>query len=282
MSVTDRADGIPANIKVLSHQVKYGNSEDIRLAYQTWTEGHFKPGGIAAVIVEPGDDPEYLEWLRGFCDESDIVLIFDEIITGFRYGLGGAQELHGVIPDLACFGKAMGNGMPISALVGKREIMQLMDSPDVFYSGTMFGETLSIAAAIATINKLERENIPDKLMQKGIKLEFEILKMRKAWELTDYVELSGWYTNMKIDFKDHPKISADQMRALFMVEMAQQGVLIINCFGLMHAHQEPEIRRILRAIEVAFSRISYFMKDGNIRDELGDLKVKASPLRKAS
>jgi hypothetical protein len=87
---------------------------------------------------------------------------------------------------------------------------------------------------------------------------------------------------MKIDFKNHPKISADQMRALFMIEMAQQGVLIINCFGLMYAHGEPEIRRIEQAIEVAFSRISYFMKDGNIKDELGDLTVKASPLRKAS
>ena len=92
-------------------------------------------------------------------------MIFDEIITGFRWSLGGAQAYYGVAPDLACFGKAMGNGMPISAVVGRADIMRIME--DIFYSGTFGGEALSLAAAIATIDKIERENVTERLWQVG-------------------------------------------------------------------------------------------------------------------
>lgn len=120
----------------------------------------------AAVVVD--GDAEDLPALRRVCDHYGAVLIFDEIVTGFRVNLGGAQKEHGIVPDLSCFGKAMGNGMPISALVGKREIMQKME--DVFYSGTFMGETLSLAAAIACIKKLERLDVPSKLKEIGARL----------------------------------------------------------------------------------------------------------------
>src|SRR5207245_931774 len=122
----------------------------------------------AACIVEPEADPAYLAALRKFCDIADTVLIFDEVITGFRFDLGGAQNLFGVTPDLATFGKAMANGMPLSAIVGRKDIMAKFEPPDnIFYSGTMFGETLSIAAGIATIAKLEREQVIPKLWRAG-------------------------------------------------------------------------------------------------------------------
>ena len=106
---------------------------------------------IACLIMEPmsfeAPKGNYLKAVRDLCTKSNIVMIFDEVITGFRFDLGGAQNLFKVTPDLTCLGKAMGNGMPISALLGRQEIMKKFE--DVFFSSTFGGETLSLAAAIA-------------------------------------------------------------------------------------------------------------------------------------
>src|SRR5262249_54301128 len=115
-----------------------------------------KEGQIAAIIIEPETDIEFLRYCRTICDEIGALLIFDEIITWPRFGLSGAQGLYGVTPDIACVGKAMANGMPISAIVGKRKYFKIMEK--ISYSGTFFGETLSIAAAIACLEKLEQED----------------------------------------------------------------------------------------------------------------------------
>ena len=96
------------------------------------------------------------------------LVIFDEMITGFRWSLGGAQAHYGVTPDLACFGKAMGNGMPISPRGGPQKSCDLMQ--DIFFSGTMSGEALSLAASIATIDKLAREKVPEHLWHVGAEL----------------------------------------------------------------------------------------------------------------
>jgi glutamate-1-semialdehyde aminotransferase len=224
------------------------------------------------MIVEPNDGDD-LQELRDFCTKHGIVLIFDEIITGFRYDLGGAQKLYDVTPDLACFGKAMGNGMPISALVGKRDIMKKMNSPDVFYSGTFFGETLSIAAALATIKKIERENVCDYLCKMGARLEHHILKALRESMLTDYIKIDGWYPNQHLTFANN------HIRSLFMMEMVQQGVLIIASNALSFAHKEPEFKRICHAYTETFGRISDCLSRGNIADVVGNSVVDATPLR---
>ena len=121
MGPTDRNLGIPLDTRKLSHRIDPDGTI------------HCSPSRLAAIIVEP-NELGHLTKLREFCTQHGIVLIFDEIITGFRYGLGGAQKLFGVTPDLACFGKAMANGMPISALVGRRDIMNLCEPPNnIFY-----------------------------------------------------------------------------------------------------------------------------------------------------
>ncbi len=266
ISCTDRHNGIPAEIKGLSHRLKYGHPSEVR----QWFEA-LPP--IASIIVEPNDDPEYLGWLRSFCTKYGIVLIFDEIITGFRYDLGGAQKLWGVTPDLACFGKAMANGMPISALVGRRNIMEKMNSPDIFYSGTFFGETLSIAAAIATIKKIERENVCDYLCKLGARLERHILLSLRNNGLEDYIKIDGWYPSQHLTFANN------HIRSLFMMEMAQQGVLIIASNALSFAHKEPEFKRICHAYTETFGRISDCLSRGNIADVVDGSVVDATPLR---
>ena len=109
-----------------------------------------------------------MQEVRDLCDKYGIVLIFDEIVCGFRTNLGGAAKEYGVSADLGCFGKALANGYPLSAIVGRREIMDNMNH--VFVSGTFSGETLSLAAALATLEKLKKENVPNKLKLLGKRL----------------------------------------------------------------------------------------------------------------
>jgi glutamate-1-semialdehyde aminotransferase/spore coat polysaccharide biosynthesis protein SpsF (cytidylyltransferase family) len=271
MATTNRNSGIPRDVKDLTTEFKFGDKDRLPHWIDSFPEGH----PVAAVIVEPNDDPEYLKWLREFCTTHGIVLIFDEIITGFRYDLGGAQSLYGVTPDLACFGKAIANGMPLSALVGKKEIMSLMNTPDVFYSGTFFGETLSLAAAIATINKMEREGVVDHVTSVGIALEREILKLINKHSLNAHVSIDGWYTNQKVKFHGD---YANEMRTLFMFCMAQNGVLIINSNVLSYAHKAPEIKRIVTAYDKTFEIIEAAISSGKINDVIA---VEAGPVRVA-
>ena len=115
------------------------------------------PSKFAAIIIEPAGlvptDIEFLKEVRTICNKEKIILIYDEIISGFRIDIGGAQSFFGIVPDLSCFGKGMANGYPLSAIVGKKEIMKLME--EIFFSTTFGGDTISLAAALSTIKKME-------------------------------------------------------------------------------------------------------------------------------
>ena len=271
MAATDRNLGIPRAVKELTHRVDLVSGD---------IDSPVGPKNFAALILEPNDNPENLKKAREFCDQWGIVLIFDEVITGFRYDMGGAQKLFGVTPDLACFGKAMANGMPISAIVGKRDIMRLMSPPNnIFYSGTMFGETLSIAAAIACIKKLEREDVISHICSTGMTLYTEIEALISKHSLKDIVSVTGHPSRLMVNFKDGASATKDQIRTLFMMEMAQGGVLIINSNNLSFAHKEPELKRILTAYDRAFTIISDGLRRGDIASRVGSSVVEAAPLR---
>jgi glutamate-1-semialdehyde aminotransferase len=127
------------------------------------------PSDIAAVIMEPMsiDWPNqgFLQSVKEITHQYGAILIFDETITGCRFSIGGAQELFGVIPDLATFGKGLANGMPLSAVLGRRDIMLKME--DIFFSGTFGGETLSLAAAKVVLKKIKNDNIVERLSRIG-------------------------------------------------------------------------------------------------------------------
>lgn len=148
---------------------------DLALVEQTVERDHEK---IAAIITEPImcnngcilPKEGFLEGLRTLCDRFGIALILDEVITGFRVGLGGAQQYFGVTPDLSIFAKAMGSGYPISAIVGKREWMELIAEGKVIHAGTMNSGNPTVAAALATIEVLEQENPYERMYRLGRKL----------------------------------------------------------------------------------------------------------------
>lgn len=184
--------------------------------YSEWIDNDVA-NGAAAVVVEGGNTPEYLKVVRDSCDKWGSVMILDEIITGFRINMGGAQKEYGITPDLSTFGKAMGNGMPISALVGKREIMKKLE--DVFFSGTFMGECLSLAAAIACIKKMERDNVTQRLKAIG------------NW-LKDLPGVSGPDWRPKIEVKN---------QSLWRQEAIKSGLIAGTHFNLMLAHDNTDV-----------------------------------------
>lgn len=248
MAISDRKSGIPQAVQALSWPLK-----------QEWFLDA-ATNGAAAVVIEPEFYiKEGLVELREACDKSGCLLIFDEIITGFRCGLGGLQKVHGVTPDLSCFGKSMANGMPISALVGLEKHMKRM--PEISYSGTFFGETLSIAAAIATIEKMERERVPVWLLSLGISVYANVTAMIQKARLTEYISLYGPMELNRIRFKNNG------VQSLFIQEMAKNGVLIIGSHNLSYAHGKTELDVITRAWEKTLGKLAE-AASSNILDHL--------------
>jgi glutamate-1-semialdehyde 2,1-aminomutase/spore coat polysaccharide biosynthesis protein SpsF len=263
---SQRGKGIPVELADISWHLKPQDCNDYAFTL-------YKKKGVAAVIVEPEDNPDYLKFVLEWCNGNGSLLIFDEIITGFRFGLGGAQELYGVTPDLACFGKSMANGMPISALVGSREIMRLMAPPDnIFYSGTFFGECLSIAAAIATIDKLEQLDVAGHILKTGIGIEREIIRLKQKHDIRQAIELYGYYPLLRLKFAD------DRIRTLFSQEMAQAGVLIIASNNLSFAHKAPELQRIVTAYDHTFGVIADAIKHNKL-EQLVPQPIATAPVR---
>ena len=153
IGTTSRHLGVPKKVRELSIAAKFNDINDVhRIIKKNKDE-------IGAMIIEPMSFTEpkkhYYKELQYLLKKNKILLIFDEIITGFRFSEGGAQKYFNITPDLSCFGKGMANGMPLSALVGKTKYMNKIS--EVFFSGTFGGESLSLAASIATIKKIEKK-----------------------------------------------------------------------------------------------------------------------------
>src|SRR3990167_1852786 len=215
------------------------------------------PGeAIAAIIIEP-DACSDLIGLRKFCTANGIVLIFDEVLTGFRVALGGYQEYSGVIPDLATFSKSMGNGYPISAVVGKREVMETFER--IGYSGTFFGSTLGLAATGAVISKMKAEPVIGRLWQNGDVLRAAFVEGAKEHGIA--AELTGHSPRLVFHFKgdeDVDPIIRDRpaklaWRTLFAQSMIQRCCLANFGFVTSYALSDADIERACEAMREALA-----------------------------
>ncbi len=232
---TNKDAGVPGVVKHLTHRIRPVIEE---------VKEKLCRHRYAAIVIDPENHSvSFLESLKQICQETGALLVFDEIRTGFRYSLGGYQEYSGVVPDLACFGKSMGNGMPISALVGPKSLMNVLNDKDgPFWSGTFFGEALSLAASIATIDKIRREGVIDYLWDIGTQIKNCIFN-----HVNDIggVQMSGLAPRTVLTYRD------DKTRDHFIREMASQGVLIINSVNLNYAIGKNEVEMIKNALIVA-------------------------------
>tara|TARA_R110000868_G_scaffold5117_3_gene31635 strand:- start:4356 stop:6365 length:2010 start_codon:yes stop_codon:yes gene_type:complete len=235
-----RNNGVPRAVKDLTVTFRPNDFEVIKQIYSR---------NFACVIIEPDSfERIHLASLREACTLTGTILIFDEIITGFRTNIGGIQGETGDIPDLATFGKAMANGMPISAIVGKAKYMKHMD--EICFSGTFFGEALSLAAALATITKLKKEKVIDRLDERNREIASFVEDLNEEMGL-NFVEIYE-HGLSRIGFKPIADLTKEETKTLFIQEMIANGVLIIASHNFCFAHTDNDLERIKNAYRRTF------------------------------
>tara|TARA_B100001123_G_scaffold438524_1_gene573513 strand:+ start:4045 stop:5340 length:1296 start_codon:yes stop_codon:yes gene_type:complete len=234
IGTTTRNLGVPEAVQSLSSQFKYNDVNSIESLLSN------DPDGFAAIILEPAgmEDPRsgFLKEVRELANFYGSVLIFDEIITGFRIDLGGAQKFYGVTPDLACFGKAMANGMPIAALVGRAEIMTHLEK--IFFSTTFGGEALSLAAAIATIDKLKATDATKRMSTLGARLKSMAREVLNSLNLTTRFNVGGPDWRPVVTSRDKNPILAT---SLLRQELIENGIFMGSAFNLCLAHDDDQV-----------------------------------------
>ena len=241
-AITMRPYGVPSALKDIVHEFQYNDLESL----ETILKNH----PVAGVILEPqaltSPAPGFLEGCRRLCDQYGAVLIFDEVVTGFRWSLGGAQEKFGVVPDLTCLGKAIANGMPLSAIAGKKKYMKELDN--AFFSMTFGGECLSLAAAIETIRELKEKDY-NHIWRLGSLFEEGMEHNAKKHELD--INFAGSGPRHNLTFKDSHADPAG-MKDLFFQEMVKQKVLFSNVLYINFAHTESDIQETIDAADKSF------------------------------
>ena len=268
IGITENNRGVPKSVQALTLDFPYNNLE----AFQKLLDQY--RGKIAAVIMEPVQlelpNPGYLESIRELTRKNGIVLIFDEVVTGFRYALNGAHGYFGVTPDLACFGKGMANGASISALVGKSEILRLLDD-GVFVSMTFGGDAIAIVSALETIQILERkESYPhlwnlERLLVDGIGRLIEKSGLAK----TAYTRRFPAHTALLFQSVDGRATSLD-LQSYFQQEVLKKGVLYLGVHNLCLAHTEEDIHSILNAYAYGLEKVADFLRSDTKLEQFFD------------
>ncbi len=241
---------------------------DLELLKQT-LEKRYKE--IAAIITEPImcnngcilPEPGFLEGLRELCDRFGIALIFDEVITGFRIGLSGAQQYFGITPDISIFAKAMASGYPISAVVGKRKWMKVIEDSKVIQAGTMNSSNATVAAALATIVTLEKQDPYYRMFQLGKRLIDGIKEAAKSTDQNLLVQGPGpmfntAFTDKKVikDYRDTLSCDRNKLRA-FVAGMQEEHVRIIGrgLWYLSAVHTEKDVDTAIQAVHKALANL---------------------------
>jgi len=242
---TARNRGVPQATRDLTHTWAYNDLDSLTRLFKEY------PEQIAAVILEPMNVVEplsgFLDSVKELAHKHGALLIFDETVTGFRYANGGAQQYFGVTPDLATFGKGLANGYPVSAIAGRADIMQLME--EIFFSFTFGGETLSLAAALATMQKLVRESVIDRLYSQGRKVIAGLHSRIAAAGAEDFLSVVGNPSWSFLIIKDAGAYSQLQIKTLFMQEMLARGILTIGTHNMSFSHSDEDLDRLFNAYD---------------------------------
>lgn len=261
---TARHLGVPNAVRNLTHTVPFNDLDALACCFDEF------PDDVAAVIMEPVGFLEpnqgYLEAVKELTHQKGALLVFDEVITGFRVHIGGAQSHYGVTPDLAAFGKGIANGLPLSVVVGKAKYMRLME--DIFYSGTFGGETLSLAAGLAVVKKMRGEPVIETLWKTGGTLSKRIQALLDELELNDVMALKGLAPWTIWQVHGHEAADANAIKTRFIIDMLANGVLIAASHNISYSHNEYDIEWVMRAYEKTLSRIRDELRTRTLVDRL--------------
>ena len=263
IGTTTRSAGVPAAVRALTIPFSYND-----LTVLTSLLEHHK-GQVAAIVMEPMGliEPSagYLEGVRHLATEHGAVLVFDECWTGFRIHRQGAFGRFGVAPDIACFGKALGNGVPISAVVGRAAIMDVF--AEVFFSFTFGGDMLGIAAAGAVLAVLERDPVLEDVAKVGTALMNGTADLVRSHGITDCIRMSGYPARHFLN------VSGDGAEGLLLKSVFQQeaiagGVLAAGWHAPSWAHTLDDVKETLGVYDKVFARLAQWLKQGDLRSHL--------------
>ena len=260
--------GVPASFTSETLLSAYNNREMVERLFADFGQE------IAAIIVEPiaanmgvvPPQPGFLEHLRSLTQKSGALLIFDEVITGFRIAYGGAQALYKVTPDLTCLGKIIGGGLPIGAYGGRREIMQMVaPAGSVYQAGTLSGNPVVMAAGIETLNILRKPEFYSQLEARSSLLEKGIIEAAEKTGINIQVSRVG--SILTIFFTKKPVIDYEtacqadtELYARFFHQMLSRGIYLppsqFEAIFISTAHTNEDIQATIRAVNEAFSSLS--------------------------
>lgn len=242
--------GVPVAVRELTKNFEYNNLDDLEKKLQEFE--------VAAVILEPiqsnGPKEGYLEGVKELAHKYGAILIFDEVVSGFHYALGGAQEVFGVSPDLVSFGKGMGNGYPISAVAGRRDLLEQI-SEGVFISTTFGGDSIAMAASLATLKLLEKPGYYEHINKIGTMILNGIQEKIDKYQLKDVVSVSGMPAHGGVAFEGHGSLSYLDIQSIYSQEMLKKGIYVFAIYFLNQHHTEKEAHQYLDATDAAFAQI---------------------------
>jgi len=259
---TSRHLGVPSAVRELTHKFEYNNIESLAKIFH-----HYD---VSCVILEPMNieypKDDFLEKVKDLAHKNNALLIFDETISGFRYSLGGAQELFNVVPDIATFGKGMANGLPLSAVVGRNKVMQKVE--DIFFSGTFGGETLSLASANAVIEKYKRRKVIGHLSEIGTYLLNKLDRLIDDQHLGDIFWTSGHPSWSFLHFKEQKKYSSFQIKTYFLQEIFKRGVLTLGSHNISFSHSKKDVDFLIDVYTKVLPMIKEHIKNQTLLENI--------------
>lgn len=261
IGITARNAGVPQAVRDLVYTFNYNDIDSVTAALDEDT---------ACVILEPMtfDFPkdDFLHKLKAACEANGTLLVFDEMWTGFRWALGGAQAYFGVTADLACYSKAIANGMPIAVLAGRADVMSLLDE-DVFFFTTFGGEALSLAAAQATIRELRDKDVPADLVAKGQRLMDGYNDIATELSIRDVTHCKGHPARGLIVFDDRGGQSL-LMKSLVQQELLRRGVLWSGFHNMCYSHSAADLDHTLAAYGEVLAELKGALQAGDLESRL--------------
>ncbi len=249
IATTDLNSGIPAFNQELAHSFTFNDLNSLEKIFQA------HPNAVACVIMEPLTVPEpendFLAEVKKMAHAHGALLVFDEVITGFRFAVGGAQELTGVIPDMAAFAKGVSNGVPLSAITGRKEYLHALEK--TFFSFTYGGECIGLAAAKATIEKIRREQVPNHLWRIGRRLKEEVNKLAETHGVDEFLQCVGYPCRSVVQIDGAGRFESLEIKSFIQQELLRRGVLWAAYHALCYAHTDEDIEVTLSAYDGAFA-----------------------------
>jgi glutamate-1-semialdehyde aminotransferase len=266
IGTTTRRRGVPSAVRDLTYTIGYNDLKSVRAALEAQD--------VACVILEPvtfeAPRDGFLEHLHALCEEAGTLLVFDEMWTGFRLAVGGAQERFGIFPDLACYSKAVANGMPLSVLTGRAEVMRLLES-DVFFYGTFGGEALSLAAALATLNEIELERVPAHLARVGRRLGEGYNALAEELGLP-FTRTVGYDCRTLVTF-DTDAGDPLILKSFVQQELLRRGILWTGFHNVSQSHTDADVDYTLGAYREVLTLLRDAVRSDCVRESLRGLPV---------